>query len=424
MKKIEIKGTGEYIYQDKTINNMPVYIWENKNLNGFYLSLCVKYGSIHTSFKFQNKEYNVPKGIAHYLEHIKFNESKGVKANDYFDKLGSDINAFTTYEYTNYEVTGHNNFKENLSHLIRYVLNPYFTKEIINKERGIITEEIKMDKDNPYSKLFYRSLANTFSKSAYKDLVAGEISDIKQITLDNINNIYNAFYHPENMFLVICGNVSRYESIQIANDTLSNIKIDKYQKPLVIRKKEPLKVAKEEDIYKDNVMMPKAKIIIKIPMSKYKGIDKETLLIYSKLILDANYGNTSEFKEELLESNMVNSFTAYRNIFDEDYLLITFSFESKVYNAVKDKIFNKIKKLDVSSSYIKRMAKCSLANLIMGFESKEIVSGLIQNDVIEYNEIKNNSCDIYNNIDLNLLNKIAKTFNYNNVSTTIVIPKQ
>ena len=118
MKKIEIKGTGEYIYQDKTINNMPVYIWENKNLNGFYLSLCVKYGSIHTSFKFQNKEYNVPKGIAHYLEHIKFNESKGVKANDYFDKLGSDINAFTTYEYTNYEVTGHNNFKENLSHFI------------------------------------------------------------------------------------------------------------------------------------------------------------------------------------------------------------------------------------------------------------------------------------------------------------------
>ena len=202
MKKIKIKGTDEVIYFEKSTHDMPVYIWENNNLNGFYLSLCVKYGSLHTKFQIDGKSISVPNGIAHYLEHIKFNEKKDVRANDFFDKIGSDINAFTTFEYTNYEVTGHDNYKDNLSHLIYYVLNPYFTKEIINKERGIITEEIKMDKDDPYSKLFYRSLSNVFFKSHYKYMVSGEIDDIKQISLENIATVYDAFYHPQNMLQI------------------------------------------------------------------------------------------------------------------------------------------------------------------------------------------------------------------------------
>ena len=424
MKKIKIQGTDEFIYQDKSLYNMPVYIWEDKNLNGFYLSLCVKYGSIHTKFKCNNKTYSVPKGIAHYLEHIKFNESDNLKANDYFDKLGSDINAFTTYEYTNYEVTGHDYFKENLSHLISYVLNPYFTENIINKERGIITEEIKMDKDNPYSKLFYKSLENAFQKSNYRNLVAGEVKDIKEIDLNAIKAIYETFYHPENMFLVICGNVDKNKSMKIINDTLSNIKISSYKKPTVIAPKEPLKVTKKENIYKDNVMIPKAKLIIKIPISKFKNYDKEKLLIYSRIVVDANFGNTSDFKENLLEKNLVNSFSAYRNIFDENYLLLTFTYESESYKEVKKIILDKLKKLDIEPSYLKRIIKCNIANMILGFESKEVVSGLIQNDIIEYNEIKPNTRQIYNDIDINELNKLAKLFNYDNISTTVVIPKQ
>ena len=423
MKEIEIKGVDEKIYYEESLYNMPVYIWENNNLNGFYLSLCVNYGSLHTSFSYKKKEYNVPLGIAHYMEHIKFNEDKNTTAHDYFNKLGSDINAFTTFEYTNYEVTAHEHYKENLSHLIKYVLNPYFTKEIINKERGIITEEIKMDKDNPYSKLFYRSLENIFKESHYKNLVSGEVRDIKKITLDDIKLIYEAFYHPENMFLVVCGNVNRYDTMQIVNDTLSKLKIGKYVKPSIITPKEPLKVVKKEEIYEDKVETPKAKISLKIPLSKFKGYDKNELYYLTKILLNANFGTTSDFKEMLLENNMIISFNSSRTFID-DYLVVTFTYESEVYNAVKEKILEKIKKLEIDSSYLNRVIKCTISDLILTFDNKEAVSFDIQDDIINFGKLINDYYDIIKNIKLSDLNKVAKILNTSNISTTIVIPKQ
>ena len=423
MKKIDINGLDEKIYFEESLYKMPVYIWENSNLNGFYLSLCVKYGSLHTSFSYKNKKYDVPLGIAHYMEHIKFNEDKNTTAHDYYDKLGSDINAFTTFEYTNYEVTAHDNYKDNLSHLIKYVLTPYFTKEIINKERGIITEEIKMDKDDPYSKLFYRSLNNIFKESHYKNLVSGEISDIKKINLEDIKLIYEAFYHPENMFLVVCGNVKKFETMQVVNDTLSNLDIGKYTRPKIISLKEPLNVVKKEDLYKDNVLSPKAKISLKIPLTKFKGLDKVKTIIYSKLLLNANFGSTSEFKESLLNDEMINSFGYSCNIYD-DYIIVTFSYDSDVYNAVKEKIINKLKKLEIDSSYLRRVVKCNIADMILSFDSKDLISYIIQEHLITYGKIISNMYDIYNNVKVGDINKLAKIFNTSNISTTVVIPKK
>ena len=423
MKTINIKGVQEKIYFEKSLYNMPVYIWEKDNSNGFYLSLCVNYGSLHTSFSYKNKKYEVPLGIAHYMEHIKFNEKKDYRANDFFDKLGSDINAFTTFEYTNYEVTSYDHYKENLSHLIEYVLNPYFTKEIINKERGIISEEIKMDKDSPYSKLFYKSLENLFSVSHYRNLVSGEIADIKRINLDDIKLLYSAFYHPENMFLIVSGNVNKYETMQIVNDTLAKLNIGEYTKPKILFFKEPQKVAQKEEIYEDNVVSPKAKISLKIPLNKFKGLDKLEVMIYSKIILNSNFGLTSDFKEMLLENQMIDYFGFSQNIF-EDYLVITFTYESEVYLAVREKLLEKLKKLDIDSSYLKRFIKCSKAEAILDYENKEQVSGGIQNDLINYGKIIDNEFDILDNIKLTDLNKVAKVLNTNNISSTIVIPKQ
>ena len=422
MKNINFNGVDETVFYDKTLYNMPVYIWENKNLNGFYISLCVKYGSLHTDFKYKNKIYSVPLGIAHYMEHIKFNEKKGSTAHDYYNKLGSDINAFTTFEYTNYEVSGNENYKENLSHLIKYVLTPYFTKEIINKERGIISEEIKMDKDNPYSKLFYKSLENTFSKSHYRNLVSGNIEDIKNITIDDINLIFEAFYHPENMFLVVSGNVNRFETIKIVNDTLSKLDIGKYSKAEIIVPKEPLKIFQKEDIYKDLVVISKTKISLKIPLNKFKGIDKDKIIIYIGVLLNVNFGNISDFKQYLLDNEMINYFNTSKGIYD-DYVIITFTYESDVYEAVKDLILDKLKKLDINSSDLKRRTKCSVASTILAFESKEMISSFIQEDIINYNKIQNNIIDIYNNIKLSEIKKIAKIINTNNISITTVIPK-
>ena len=423
MNKIQINGTNEFIFYDKSKYNMPVYIWENNKMSGFYLSLCVKFGSLHTNFDLNKNKYKVPKGIAHYMEHIKFNENKGFKANDYFDKLGSDINAFTTFEYTNYEVMAWENLEDNLSHLIYYVLNPYFTKEIINKERGIITEEIKMDKDDPYSNLFYRSLNNIFKSSNYRNPVAGEISDIKKITLSDIKLIYEAFYHPQNMFLVITGDVQRYKVMKIVNETLDKINIKPYSNIKIIKEKEPLKVLKTYDVFEDNVVVPKVKLSFKYPIKRFKNITILQLLIYSQIVLNANFGNTSDLKQYLLDNNLITSFYYSSNIFD-DYFVIIFTFESDIYEEVNKMIITKMKSLDINNTFLRRLIKSSLADFILKFEDKEMVNSMIQNDIILNNKLSVNTHDIINNAKLSELKSFSNELKTNNYNVTVVTPKR
>lgn len=422
MKEIIIKGVDEVIYEDNSLYNMPVYMWKNEKLNGFYISLCVNYGSLDTQFIYKNKEYKVPNGIAHFMEHIKFNEKKGLKAHDYFDKLGSDINAFTTFEYTNYEVWSYDHFKENLSHLISYVLNPYFTSSIINKERGIITEEIKMDKDNPYSKLFYRNLNNLFKKSNYRYCVAGEIEDIKKIKLSDIKLIYEAFYHPENMFLVITGNINPYESMQIINDTLKELDIPKYNKPTKIIKKEPLKIVKKEDIYTDNVLTPKTKISYKIPLKVFKGLSKEKIYTYTGLLFGCSFGSTSDFNEKLYADNLVTSFNTSRNILD-DYLIVSFNYESNTPDVVKERVLNQIKNLEIDPKFLARTTKGDIANMVLAFDSISSINSSIQSDLIDYGKIIDNYKEIYENITVKDIEKIIKCFDTDNYVITSVRPQ-
>ena len=132
MQEINLKGLNETIYYDECPNGLKVYMWVKKSLNTFYGTLSVKYGSIYNSFKIGNKTYEVPKGIAHFLEHVKFNEDKGLTAHDFYYKTGCDTNAFTTFHYTNYQVLGSDNPTLNVLHLLDFVQNPYFTKSIVS----------------------------------------------------------------------------------------------------------------------------------------------------------------------------------------------------------------------------------------------------------------------------------------------------
>ena len=101
MKKIKLENTNEVLYYDKLDNGLEVYMLPNNNVNKFYLTLNTRFGSINTKFKYDNKEYDMPKGIAHYLEHLSFNMENG-SVFDHYSKIGSSINAFTTYDIKNY----------------------------------------------------------------------------------------------------------------------------------------------------------------------------------------------------------------------------------------------------------------------------------------------------------------------------------
>ena len=410
METIKIKGIDEVIYFTTAKCGLPIYIWKQEYAKSFYLSLNVNYGSIHTEFSVGGKKYKVPQGIAHFMEHIKFNVDKDTTANDLFDPLGSDINAFTTFKYTSYLVYGTSKIKENLNALLDYVYHPYFTKEMIKKEKGIIASEINMGKDQPYNKLYFAFNEAMYHKEKYKYLITGEVEDIKKIELSDIELVYEVFYHPKNMFLIVTGNVNPYEIEQIVNDNLQEKEFPKYLNPKIVPVKEPKYVVKKEVEIPFNVEVEKAKIGLKIPKKNLKEFDNVKLNIILNIILSSNFGESSDLKEELLQNNIITYLSASRFVLD-DYIVIDVTLESKILDEAIRRVVDAVNHLVINEEDLKRKINASIATLVLNYEDVENVNNMLQNYLVYYHKIIPDLKEIYESITLEEVKEVIAGLN-------------
>lgn len=423
MKEITLEGLDEKIYEYTTKTGLKMYMWVNEKVNSCLMTLSVKYGSIHTKFKVGKKTYEVPNGVAHFLEHIKFNINENSTAHDEFYKIGGDANAFTTFKWTSYIVFATGNKNENLNLLLDYVYNPYFTKKMINKEKGIIIEEANMSNDDPYSLIFYNNLKAVLQKSKYRNLITGEVEDIKKIELDDIKNVYDNFYHPKNMFLIITGNFNPYEMAKITEENLSKKEFKEYIEPVIIDETEPKKVTVEYSETNVNVSYPKIKYSLKIPLNKFKNIENLDLKILVRLILNINFGPTSDFYTELIEKELVTSLSSTLDIY-EDYLVITISATTNYKDEVIKRLKEKIDMLEISEKDIIRKKNATLATLILDYDDIETVSMKIQDDIINEGKIITDLKERISNIDKDILNNVLKYITNDNVSVNVFLPNK
>ena len=423
MKEITLEGLDEKIYEYTTKTGLKIYMWVNEKVNSCLMTLSVKYGSIHTKFKVGKKTYEVPNGVAHFLEHIKFNINENSTAHDEFYKIGGDANAFTTFKWTSYIVFATGNKNENLNLLLDYVYNPYFTKKMINKEKGIIIEEANMSNDDPYSLIFYNNLKAVLQKSKYRNLITGEVEDIKKIELDDIKNVYDNFYHPKNMFLIITGNFNPYEMAKITEENLSKKEFKEYIEPVIIDETEPKKVTVEYSESNVNISYPKIKYSLKIPLNKFKNIETLDLKILVRLILNINFGPTSDFYTELIEKELVTSLSSNLDIY-EDYLVITISATTNYKEEVIKRLKDKIDTLEISEKDIIRKKNATLATLILDYDDIETVSMKIQDDIINEGKIVTDLKERISNIDKDILNSVLKYITNDNVSVNVFLPNK
>lgn len=423
MKEITLEGLDEKIYEYTTKTGLKIYMWVNEKVNSCLMTLSVKYGSIHTKFKVGKKTYEVPNGVAHFLEHIKFNINENSTAHDEFYKIGGDANAFTTFKWTSYIVFATGNKNENLNLLLDYVYNPYFTKKMINKEKGIIIEEANMSNDDPYSLIFYNNLKAVLQKSKYRNLITGEVEDIKKIELDDIKNVYDNFYHPKNMFLIITGNFNPYEMAKITEENLSKKEFKEYIEPIIIDEQEPKKVTVEYSETNLNISYPKIKYSLKIPLNKFKNIETLDLKILVRLILNINFGPTSDFYTELIEKELATSLSSNLDIY-EDYLVITISATTNYKEEVIKRLKDKIDTLEISEKDIIRKKNATLATLILDYDDIETVSMKIQDDIINEGKIVTDLKERISNIDKDILNSVLKYITNDNVSVNVFLPNK
>ena len=425
MKEIKINKTNETLYYEKLNNGLEVYIVPNKFQKNFYITFTTKFGSINTEFKTSNDKTfkKVPNGIAHYLEHLMFNMEDGT-AFDYFSKLGSSVNAYTTYNLTCYEVYSSTYFKENLNYLLDYVQTPYFTNELVNNERGIITEEIKMYDNNPNTELTYSAFKNIFVNDNRKYLISGSKEDIKRITKENLYDCYNTFYNPNNMFIIITGNVNPYETIGIIENNQNKKEFNNVN---IMNKEitEPNKINKKYEEIKMNVETNKINISYKIPRKLFKKLNLSNIELnsYISILFNILFGSTSLLQDKLISSKVIQNGININKTFTKDFIIICITTETDYPDTLIRYVEETINNIKIEEETLNRKLKVYKSNYILHFDDIELVNSNIQDNIIEYGNFINDYMDIYEKINVKTINDIASSLKNIKRSILIIKPK-
>ena len=423
MNKIFVEGPNEYVLHEKLPNGLDVYMLPNNKVQTYYLTFSAKFGSIITDFKFEgDKSYkHIPAGVAHTLEHLTFYTEDG-DASTFYANNGAKSNAYTSTHITCYEVFGYNKFKENLEYLLDYVQTPYYTEKMVNDEKGIITEEIKMYEDDPESVLMSAANECLYVNDNRKNLVTGTKNDVKKTTVKDIELAYNTFYYPANMFVCLTGNFNPDEALAIIEENQAK-KTFKEQKKIIVKKiREPKNVACSYKEIKKDVSIPKTEYALKIPLSSFTkaGINEQTLLTALNIILNMNFGSTSLFREQLVDGNIINDDLVYYASVCGNYLVIEFLCETHYPKRFASLLEEKLNNLIIDEEEFNSKKRVAISNLILVFEDIERANEFISSGIIKYNEVPTYLYDVYNSLNISTLKNVCKKIN-TKVKTIVVV---
>lgn len=375
--KIYGRLVDEVIYRKKLDNGLTVCVMPKKGYSKQFASFTTKFGSNDLIFRKQEEKdfYQVPEGIAHFLEHKLF-EEEGGNAFDRFSALGANVNAFTNFNVTAYYFTSTGHFYENLCHLIDFVQTPYFTDENVEKEKGIIAQEIKMYQDNPQWKVYFNLLKGLYRKHPVKNDIAGTIDSIYRITKEDLYRCYRTFYHPANMLLFAAGEVEPKQVFEQAEAYFSG-------KELSPRSEIELKAISEPDDIESALIEESLSVSTPLFNLGYKDLlhqnhgdelmKKETLL---RVVLDVIFGRSSSLYEKLYDKGLINqNFNAdYIGELGYGYSLI--GGESKAPQEVKkhiDEAIAEIKSKGIPEEDFQRIVRKQIGENLSYFNSLEYV---------------------------------------------------
>ena len=423
MKAIELKGLDQTLYYEKLENGLEVYMLPYKNKSNYTMHYLTKYGSIQTTFiPYGEKEkITVPDGIAHFLEHKMFEQEDGVDPFTYAAKTGTYSNASTNFECTRYYFEGNQAFQDNLNYLLDFVGSPYFTDENVEKEKGIIAEEIKQY-DDEVEWVFEEEMKKALlQKDNHRVDIAGTIESINTITKEDLYNTYYTFYQPSNMFLVISGDFKVEDAINTIknNETLRNAKTN--FKVKVFQEEEPLAVNEKIKELEFNVVNTKVGYGIKIPIKHIK--DKYLFNLYIGLMLSIKFGLSSVFREKLKKEHLMTSFYMEREIVGE-YLIIVFKADSETPFELIEEIKKELANIEILEEEINRLKKVWISSEVIMIDNINMSLENIVDDIIEFGDIIPNKVEIFRSLNKKDYDKILSSIDFSNSSTVIIRPKE
>ncbi|MBQ8975055.1 MAG: insulinase family protein, partial [Oscillospiraceae bacterium] len=202
MRLKSYENIGEQVYTDRLPNGLTVNVISKPGFSKAYAFFATHYGGADRRFKLGGKWIDTPEGVAHYLEHKMFDTKDG-NALSMLSSNGASPNAFTSSDITAYHFQCTEKFYDNLRLLLSFVSIPYFTQESVDKERGIIGQEIHMTQDDPNSELYYNLMKCLYRENPIRYSVAGTVESIAEITPQVLYDCHKVFYNPSNMVLCV-----------------------------------------------------------------------------------------------------------------------------------------------------------------------------------------------------------------------------
>lgn len=341
MKEIVSTSLGERYYEIDHKSGLKIFVMPKENYSSTYAVFGTKYGSIDTKFKRSdsNEWTAVPEGIAHFLEHKLF-ESEDLDAFARYAKTGASANAYTSFDKTCYLFQCSDNFEQSLEILLDFVTHPYFTKETVEKEQGIIGQEITMYYDVAGWMSTFNLLKLLYHNHPVRIDIAGTVDSIAQITDKLLYECYNTFYNLHNMCLAVVGNVTPEQVLNICDKMLEPAT------PLKIERSfdnEPREIVDSYREYNLAVNMPVFSFGYKEKCEKpVQDIKK---IIEVTILLEILAGDTSDLYNSLFEKGLINTGFSKEYFIGYGYEAITFDGESSNPQAVADEIKKAVKGL-------------------------------------------------------------------------------
>lgn len=373
MKIIESLKIKEKAYVEKLENGLTVIIIPKKNASKKYVIWATHFGSIDNRFMMPQtgEEVFIPDGVAHFLEHKMFEQPNGTNSLDTLMALGIDANAYTTNNHTAYLFECTNNFEQGLDELMDYVQHPYFTDENVEKEKGIISQEIKMYDDDPGWQLYMNAMDCLYQNNPIKIDIAGTVESISKITPDILYKCYHTFYHPSNMTMVLCGDFNPEELLEEIKK-----RIIPKESQGEIKRIYPEKEDKINQPYKEVEM----EVSTPIFMIGYKDI--ETLKenrneiikkhIAIEILLNMIIGKSSQTYKELYEAGDLLAQPDLDYEFSEQYGHILISGQSKDPQKIQNKIKETVKQLQekgLDEEHFERIKKKIYGDYVVEYNS-------------------------------------------------------
>ncbi len=373
IRKVESTLLREFYYEIDHPSGLKILVYPKEKYTSSYAMFGTHYGSIDTDFRLAGEaDYtSVPEGIAHFLEHKLF-ESEDLDAFERYAKTGASANAYTSFDKTCYLFSCADRFKDSLEILLDFVTHPYFTEATVQKEQGIIGQEIQMCRDEAGWESLFLLLRAMYHNCPVRIDIAGTVASIADITADLLYKCYNTFYNLSNMVLCVAGNVTPEAVLEVADRIL------KPAAPVEIERKfhEEPRTVKEK--YAEETLAVAAPIFslgFKEAISTPERSLKE--IIISNLLLDAICGKTTPFYTELLDSGLINTSFDWEYFCGYGYAATIFTGETSDARAVEEKLVNRILALQesgISEADFERIRKKHYGRTVMQFNDIEAIA--------------------------------------------------